>query len=160
MGGWESFFVAEAGASAALAGLVFVGVSISLTEILAHPSLPNRALESLTVLVSVLILSTLMLVPEQSSTVVGLEVLVLGLVSWLVVATLHVRRLRLIEEQYRRETINMIVFGEAAMIPFAIAGFAVLVWGDGGLYWIVPGVILCFLDAMINAWVLLIEIHR
>jgi modulator of FtsH protease len=46
------------------------------------------------------------------------------------------------------------------MIPFVIAGIAVLAWGEGGLYWIVPGVILCFLDAMINAWVLLIEIHR
>lgn len=34
MTGWDNFFVAEVGASAALAGLIFVGVSI--LRILAH----------------------------------------------------------------------------------------------------------------------------
>ncbi len=34
MTGWENFFIAELGASAALAGLVFVGLSINLTKIL------------------------------------------------------------------------------------------------------------------------------
>lgn len=159
MGAWESLFVAEAGASAALAGLVFVGVSISLAEILAHPSLPGRALESLMVLLSVLVLSSLMRVPEQSLTAVGVEIL-LGLVGWLAVATLHVRRLRAIEWRFRRETLATVIFGETTMILFVIAGIAVLARGEGGLYWVVPGVILCFLDAMANAWVLLVEIHR
>lgn len=35
MPGWENFFVAQVGASAALAGLVFVGISINLTKIVA-----------------------------------------------------------------------------------------------------------------------------
>jgi hypothetical protein len=160
MGAWESFFVAEAGASAALAGLVFVGVSISLAEILAHPSLPGRALESLMVLLSVLVLSSLLLVPEQSLSMVGVELLLLGLVGWLAVATLHVRRLRAIEWRFRRETLATVIFGETTMIPFVIAGIAILTRGEGGLYWAVPGVVLCFLDAMANAWVLLVEIHR
>jgi hypothetical protein len=34
MTGWENFFIAEMGASAALVGLIFVGVSINLTRIL------------------------------------------------------------------------------------------------------------------------------
>ncbi len=44
MTGWENFFVAEVGASAALAGLIFVGVSINLNRILSLPRLPDRAL--------------------------------------------------------------------------------------------------------------------
>jgi hypothetical protein len=34
--GWENFFVAEAGASAALLGLLFVAVSISLAKVLEY----------------------------------------------------------------------------------------------------------------------------
>jgi hypothetical protein len=43
MTGWESFFVAQVGASAAVAGLVFVGVSINLDKILKYAGLPGRA---------------------------------------------------------------------------------------------------------------------
>ena len=51
---WSNFYVAVAGASAALTGLIFVGVSISLAKILSIPSLPNRALVSLILLLNVL----------------------------------------------------------------------------------------------------------
>ena len=49
MSGWDSFFAAQVGASAALAGLVFVGISINLTKIIASGYLPNRAQEALLV---------------------------------------------------------------------------------------------------------------
>jgi hypothetical protein len=58
MTGWENFFVGELGASSALAGLVFVGISINLTKILASPLLPSRALEALVALLAVLFVST------------------------------------------------------------------------------------------------------
>jgi hypothetical protein len=48
-------------------------------------------------------------------------------------------------------------------LPFIIAGAVVLAQGSVGFYWLVPGVIfcfLCFLVAFSNAWVLLIEINR
>jgi hypothetical protein len=37
---------------------------------------------------------------------------------------------------------------------------AVLNWGIGGLYLLVAGVILSFVLAVAEAWVLLVEIHR
>jgi hypothetical protein len=40
---WTELFVASAGASAALAGLVFVAVSINVERILQFPGLPERA---------------------------------------------------------------------------------------------------------------------
>jgi hypothetical protein len=43
---------------------------------------------------------------------------------------------------------------------FLIAGAVTLIQGSVGLYWLVPGVIFCFLAAFSNAWVLLIEINR
>jgi modulator of FtsH protease len=41
MSGWDNFFLAEAGASAALTGLIFVGVSINLTK--SSPALGCQA---------------------------------------------------------------------------------------------------------------------
>jgi hypothetical protein len=42
--GWENFLVAETGtAAAALAGLLFVAVSINLSRIVSYPGLPGRA---------------------------------------------------------------------------------------------------------------------
>ena len=50
--------------------------------------------------------------------------------------------------------------GQAATLPFVAAGVAVLNWGVGGLYWLVGGVILSFLAAVVESWILLVDIHR
>ena len=93
MSGWENFFIAEVGASAALVGLVFVGISINLTRIMAITGLPERALEALIVLATVLIMSSLLLVPGQPPVLTGVEVLVFGLIDWLLVITILVNYL-------------------------------------------------------------------
>lgn len=68
---WESLFVAEAGASAALAGLLFVALSINLERILKGIGLPGRAGEAIVLLLTVLVVSTFGLVPGQSPRVLG-----------------------------------------------------------------------------------------
>ena len=50
---WSNFFVAEVGAAAALTGLVMVAVSINLAQVLAVPTLPGRAAETLFLLMGV-----------------------------------------------------------------------------------------------------------
>ena len=81
MGEWHEFFLAQAGAAGVLVGLVFVGVSINLEKILSDPGsgLTGRAAEALILLVAVLTASALLLVPAQGTTMIGAEVLAVGL---------------------------------------------------------------------------------
>ncbi len=160
MTGWESFFVAQVGASAAVAGLVFVGVSINLEKILKYIGLPGRALEALIVLILVLIISSLMLVPGQSSTLIGAELLGVGLLAWIWVVALDALNVRQLETRYRAAWILRVALSQLATVPIIIAGAVTLAQGSANYYWLVPGVIFCFVVAFFDAWVLLIEINR
>ena len=160
MSAWENFFVAEVGASAVLAGLVFVGLSINLNKIIAGPGLPGRALEALVVLVVVLVVSSLLLVPGQSQALIGGEVLVSGLAVWMAIVSVQGANLRTLAPPYRGVFAVRVALGQLATVPFVIAGTAVLVCGEGGLYWGVPAVIVSFVLALLDAWVLLVEINR
>ena len=62
---WSNFLVAEAGASAALAGLLFVAVSINIAKIIEYPGVSGRAAEALALLIGLLIIATLGLAPNS-----------------------------------------------------------------------------------------------
>jgi hypothetical protein len=157
---WQSLFVAEAGASAALAGLLFVAISINLARILQGVGLSGRAGEAVLLLVAVLVVSTLALVPGQSPTVLGTELLAAGLVAWSALVTIHVRAVRGQVGPSSRFLAGRIVLAQTAVLPLPVAGVSLLLGADGGLYWLVPGVVFCLVVAVLNAWVLLIEILR
>ena len=50
--------------------------------------------------------------------------------------------------------------GVLAAITLAFAGFATAAGTAGGLYWLVPGVVLGLCVGLVNSWVALIEILR
>ena len=160
MQGWENFFLAEAGASAALAGLIFVGVSLNLTKILSVSILPSRALQALIFLIAILIVSSLMLVPGQSWQLVGGELLLVGLIVWGLVSYFAIKMIQAVERQFRRVTIVNAIVDQITTIPYIIAGIAVLSQGEGGLYWLVPATMFSFIKSIMDAWVLLVEINR
>ena len=78
---WSDLFVAAAGASAALAGLLFVAVSINVERILQYRGLPERALEALALLLGVLVISIIGLIPGQDHVALGIELLLTGLAA-------------------------------------------------------------------------------
>ena len=157
---WDSLFLAEAGASAALAGLLFVALSINLERILKGAGLPGRAGEAIMLLLAVLVVATWALVPGQSSTVLGAELLGSGLAVWLIVVGIHVQAVRGHVAPSRSLLVRRIVLAQAAILPLLIGGVSLLLRAGGGLYWLVPGILLCLLVAVLDAWVLLVEILR
>ena len=160
MNGWENFFVGELGAAAALTGLVFVGISINLNKIMASPYLPNDALEALTALVAVLFITSLMLIPDQSLVARGIEVLLAGLVYWVVIVLLQINTLRTVPPTYRNRILRIIVVYQLAASAFIAAGIVFLVWRTPGYYFMVAATLLSFLAAFIDTWLLVVEINR
>ena len=157
--GWENFFVAEAGAAAALAGLLFVAISINLTRIVSFPGLPGRAGEAILILFFVLTIASLGLVPGQSSALFGAEILGLSVFGSLCMLILQIRDGRK-PEQKRYWIVTRVATSQLATLPLIVAGISLLSRAGGGLYWLVLGVILSFAAALLDAWVLMVEILR
>jgi modulator of FtsH protease len=119
MPGWDNFFVAEAGASAALTGLLFVAVSINLTRILEFHQLPTRAAETLIVLASPLVISTFALVPGQSMRAYGVEIGATGLVVW-VLQSLALSRTHKADREYSSLGVR-VVTNQLPPLAYALA---------------------------------------
>lgn len=158
-GDWQNLFVAVAGASAALAGLLFVAVSINLDRILAL-GLPSRAIGAITMLISVLFVAIFGLVPGQPRGVLAAELLAVGLASWTILAVIKLSRLRGDDGQPTYARYLSVVLAQAASLPFVVAGASLIPRAGGGLYWLVPGIVFALLEAVLDAWVLLVEILR
>lgn len=157
---WTDLFVAAAGASAALAGLVFVAVSINLDRILGEAGLPDRALETLLLLVAVLLVSIVGLIPGQSSGALGTELLFVTLTIVIVIARLPAVTPTANFEPSRSWVWTRWGLRLLGTVPFVIGAASVLFEAGGGLYWIVAGIVCAIVGAVANAWVLLVEILR
>jgi modulator of FtsH protease len=154
--GWENFFVAQAGAAAAFAGLLFVAVSINLTRILAVPHLPGRAGEVMVLLLALLSVAMLGLVPLQSNEGFGVELLLLGAITLAISAALQVRD-GSSPAFYRWARLLTTVPPSLFVVG---AGLSLLRASGGGLVWLAPASVWGFAGVGLNAWVLLVEILR
>lgn len=158
--GWDNFFLGQLGASAALGGLLFVSISINLDRILAFPHLPNRAMLAILLLLGVLIVSALMLVPGLPLGVAGGVTLAIALLVFGVGTYIEVRAARSQEDGKRAAfAVNVVLF-VAAVVPYGIGGILLLLGDTGGVYWIAAAILFSIIKAVLDAWVLLVEIHR
>ena len=157
---WESFAVALAGASAVLAGLVFVAVSINIDRILRVQGLPGRAGESVILLIAAVCVCAFVLVAHQPVTALAVELVVAGALTCVVLIAILLPALRRPSRQPRSWHATRAISVVACTIPIVLAGFSLLGWLPGGLYWVVGGVLLSIVYATGNAWVLLVEVVR
>lgn len=157
---WDNFFIVQAGAAGVLTGLIFVAVSINLNGIVAAAHLPGRALQSLTLLLNILIISSLMLVPGQSLLYIGIETLAVAIILWVITFRLAFSILRNTPAEYKRHSRINLIYTQISVLPFLVAGITILFFGEGGYYWFVPGMLFSFSKAIADAWILLVEIHR
>ncbi len=157
---WDNFFLAQAGAAAALTGLLFVAVSINLNRIITDSYLPDRALQSIILLLNVLLVSSLMLIPGQSTVAIGIEVLVLGIILWITTFRLALSILRSTPAEHKRHSRSSLYWVQVAALPFVAGALYILFIDKNGIYVIVPGILFSFSKAVTDSWILLVEINR
>ncbi len=156
---WSDLFVACAGASAALAGLLFVAVSINIERILGFEGLPERALETLVLLLGVVVVSIVGLIPGQTRTALGVELATVGLIAVAGIARL-LRHSRPKPGEPVTWLISRLVLVGSGTLPFVVGGATLWAESGGGLYWISAGIVFALVGSVANAWVLLVEILR
>jgi len=157
---WKDFAVMIGGASAALAGLLIVAMSINVEQILRYEYLPSRAAAALVTVLSPLIIAILLLVPDQPHAALGTELILLGLaLGWVLLGRLA----RF--EPGRNQSAEQWFIGTSGPMGvltggLVLAGVGISADAIGGLLWLAPAVIAAVLGGTTQAWVLLIEIRR
>ena len=166
MSAWESFFVTAGGAAAVLAGLIFVGISINLQKLLQKTIVSRGAWVSLLTLVEVLIISLLMLIPEQPLVALGAEVGGIGLICWIVITIVTIYQLARAgqddfpEGQTWYGGLAMILLSQLIAAPIVVGGVLLLLNMKSGVYWTLPGILSALPYSLYMGWVLTVEVNR
>jgi hypothetical protein len=156
---WSDFAVMLGGAFAALTGLLFVAVSINVREIVGTTGLPARALETLVLFTTPLLVAIVLLVPDQGRRAVGAELLAVAAVVGVVLARQN-RLSRSDNQNPRGSRAFRVLVDGVVFAALGAAGATMLAGAGGGLFWVVPATVAALAGGLTNAWVLLIEILR
>ena len=158
--GWSDFNVAMVGATAALAGLLIVAMSVNIAEIMKSPTLPPRAAASIAALVLALTAGAFGLVPGQPSIAYGIEVLVATVLA----AIFQWHAIRVVAREDHVSTTDRILKSIAGILPIAafLGGSLLVIAGvlEAGLITMAVGSVLSIIAGLLFSWVVLVEVLR
>jgi hypothetical protein len=160
---WHDFFVTMAQVGATLAGLLFVGLTISLGHMLQGSGYLARAFAALYLQLETLLIGLAGLIPGQPAAFLGVELIVIGL-ALLAGITTFARNFPEDEHSHvlgsRGPRMVRAVLTYAATLSPVIAGSSLVIGHGGALYWLIPTEIASLYLSIGNAWVFAIEIPR
>jgi hypothetical protein len=151
---WHDFFVMLGSASAALAGLVFVGLSIHARRVAADPLHRVRARSLTAGIVYVTIASALVLTPGQGLDALGIELVLGGVAIGFVFSTPLRRHLDRLDLGLK---VRIGAAVTACLLSVA-AGASLLAHAGGGLYLLVPAAVAGVSLNVFGAWSLLLDL--
>jgi len=156
---WSNFFVMVGGGAAALAGLIFVAMSINPAIIIGNATHKNRAINMLSGFSAVFMTCSCELFGNQNPEALGFEWLVLWLVATAIFIRGYVTAIR-----SGTSSIGLTVprLAGGTMCYFAeIIGAVFLILGhSAGLYIAAIGIVVLFAFLISGAWLLIIGIYE
>ncbi|MDR0359873.1 MAG: hypothetical protein LBJ87_10500 [bacterium] len=158
---WRDFYVISGGAAAALAGLLFVGLSLHLRTVISESEVRGLARVTLTNFTLILLVALLLVVPESRPGRTGFELLAVG------ATTLALTLPQIVTGVRRRRTLPLsLVLYRFALSGLTYAGLlavgTLFLAGDygNGLGWLVGVVLVLFSISIRNAWDLLVTVGQ
>jgi hypothetical protein len=156
--GWDTFAVIIGGAAGALVGLLFVAVSIRVTSIAASPELRNRAAQTLSLFVTVLLTAALLGILGQPVRILGIEVVLLAGVAATVLYLLDRRATSARSQQAIARVLDAISPNTTTCALLAAAGVVLICGYHAGLYVLVAPTIAALAGGIISAWLFLVRV--
>ncbi len=159
---WFDYFISTAGVAGGLIGLIFVGLSVNVKKIfcISKAHLPSRTLGSLITLTNIVIVSNLCMVPGQPIYVLGTEIAILAIITWVIITRLDLQMFKTVENHYRAQYFRNIFYSQFTIMPFLGAG-TLLVFGiNFGVYLLVPGIILSLIKSLMDIWFVMVDLNR
>jgi hypothetical protein len=160
---WHDYFAVVAQVGATLAGLLFVGLTISLEHVLQARGYLARAFAALFLQFQILMIGLFGLVPGQPAVAFGLELIVIG-VALFAGITAFARSFPEDEQSHvlgsKGMRIVRTVLNAASTLLPAASGVALIAGWRGALYLLIPAVVACVYVSIGYAWVFAIEIPR
>ena len=157
---WAPFFSTETESAATLIGLLFVAVSLNFEMVFRHPHLVPRVAKAFVSLAGVFLMASCCLMPAQGLRVPGVEVTGLGTLLWIALSATGRRSVHHNPHIGLMQKALQWVLMQSSM-ALAVGGGALLCVGrPQGLVCVAVGALLVIAMALLDAWVLLIEIRR
>ena len=156
---WSNFFVMVGSGAAALAGLIFVAMSINLGTIIRNKTHKNRAINMLTGFTTIFMASSFALLGNQHLGVLGVEWLAL----WLIATVIFIRGYVIaIRSGMSSIGLNVPRLAGSTICHLAeIISAIFLIFGySPGLYIAAIAIIILFAFLISGAWLLMIGIYK
>lgn len=154
---WHDFFLATSGASAALAGLLFVAISLHIRYIATDPVYRGTSRGSVIGLVNVLVLSLVALV-QQPSAWLGVELVVIGAGYIAVGSTYHLVSIRRSGWNVSRAALQRPVLGYLLAAAGVVGGLSIGFRAGPGLYLLALILVVVLVWSLWDAWLLLMGV--
>jgi hypothetical protein len=162
--GWGDLFLCAGGAAAALAGLIFVGLSVNMSTLLeldkrrGQNFLTGRALEAFVALLSVLVICIVALTPHIVRGVLAALIVVTAAGS--AVSPVRAAQSANREERHSPTLLQRVIFAFALTCCLLVCGITLAAGHGGGLFWLPAAFAMAIVVASVNSWVLLVEVLR
>ena len=158
MEAWDTFAEISGSAAAALTGLLFVAVSIRIASIARSQELRNRAAQTLSLFGTVLIVSVLIAIPRQAYRTLGVELVVLAVITGTGLYILDRRAKGDRSNQAIAPALEAVTPITVTSLLLLAAGIVLVVGVPAGLYVLVGPVVVALAGGVASAWLFLTKI--
>jgi hypothetical protein len=156
---WNSFFVMVGGGAAALAGLVFIAMSINLSIITRDATHKNRAIATLTGFTAVFMICAFALIGNQDYKWIGAEWLVVTLVPTITYIRVYFQATKMGRSSVGL-SIGRFIVGTGCYVAQIIGSVLVISGHVAGLYVASAAMVLSFAFFISAAWLLITGIQE